>query len=133
MSQENVEIVRRFLRLAPENPDAAWDIFDSDVEWEIGDLGLPDFPRSSRGPDGVREFFRRWVGAFGNCGFEVEEVIDGGDAVLVHIHQWGSGKGSGATVEGRFWEVWMIRDGKAVRVVHHSEKADALEAAGLSE
>jgi SnoaL-like domain len=73
MSQENVEIVRRFMRLAPGNPDAVWDIFDGDVEWEIGDLAIPDFPNTSHGPDGVREFFRRWVGAFDDWGYEVED------------------------------------------------------------
>jgi hypothetical protein len=43
----------------------------------------------------------------------------------------GRGKGSGAPVEARFWQVWIMRDGKAVRVTHHIEKADALEAAAL--
>ena len=36
MSQENVEIVRRFLEGAQETPDAVWDIFDEEVEWDTG-------------------------------------------------------------------------------------------------
>jgi hypothetical protein len=46
MSQENVEIVRRFVDQAREGPGAVWDIFDEDVEWELdpGRLALPDVP-----------------------------------------------------------------------------------------
>jgi ketosteroid isomerase-like protein len=133
MSEDNVRSVRHFLDRAREDPDV-WDIFDQDVLWEVGGLAIPDAPATSRGPDGVRKFFRRWVGTFEGWAYEVEEVIDAGDAaVAVHIHQWGRGKGSGAPVDLRFWEVWIMRDGKAVRVTHRLEKADALEAAGLSE
>ena len=70
-------------------------------------MGIPGFPDNFHGPDGVRDFFRRWVGT--HWGFEVEDLIDRGETVLVRIHQWGSGKGSGAAVEGRFWEVWVVR------------------------
>ena len=131
MSQENVRVVRSFLDRAREDP-TAWDIFDEDVVWEVGALAIPDVPATSRGPDGVREFFRHWVGAFEDWAYEVEEVIDARDAVAVHLHQWGRGKGSGATVDLHFWEVWIVRDGRAVRVTHWVDKADALEAAGLS-
>jgi len=131
MSQENVQVVRSFLDHAREDP-AAWDIFDEDVVWEVGGLAIPDVPATSRGADGVREFFRRWVGAFEDWAYEVEEVIDARDAVAVHLHQWGRGKGSGATVDLHFWEVWIVRDGRVVRVTHWVDKADAFEAAGLS-
>ncbi|MDP9189901.1 MAG: nuclear transport factor 2 family protein [Actinomycetota bacterium] len=131
MSQQNVEIVRGFIDQAQEAPDAVWNIFDDDVEWEIGALSIPDLPQTSYGPDGVREFFRHWVSAFEDWGYEVEELIDARDAVAVHFHQWGRGKGSGAAVDQRFWQVWIMRDGKAVRVTHHLDKAAALRAAGL--
>jgi ketosteroid isomerase-like protein len=129
MPPANVDIVRRFLDQAPENPDAVWDIFDADVEWETGALLIPDLPDTLHGPDGVRDFFRRWVGAFENWGYEVEEFVEAGDSVAVHIHQWGRGKGSGALVDQRFWQVWTMRDGNAVRVRHELERARALEAA----
>jgi ketosteroid isomerase-like protein len=135
MSEENVQIVRRFIDQARQTPEAVWDIFDEDVEWELdpGALALPDFPPVSRGPDEIREFFRRLVGAFEDWGYELEELVEGEDSVVAHIHHWGRGKGSGASVEARFWQVWIMRGGKAVRVTHHIERADALEAAGLRE
>lgn len=132
MSDQNVKIVQRFIDQARETPDAVWDIFDEDVEWELGDLSIPDFPPTSHGPDGVREFFRRWVSTFEDWGYEIEELVDTGDAVAVRVHQWGRGKGSGAAVDQRFWQVWIMRDGKAVRVTHQIEKADALAAARLN-
>jgi ketosteroid isomerase-like protein len=130
MSQESLELVRRMLDEARRNPEAMFDMFADDVEWDTGDLRLPG-PTTHHGPDGVREFFRDWVGAFEEWGYEAEEIIDGGDSIVVHIHQWGRGKGSGATVENRFWQVWTVRDGKVIRATHHFEKAHALEAAGL--
>jgi ketosteroid isomerase-like protein len=134
-SDENVEIVRRFVDLARDDPDAVWDIFDEDVEWELDPaaLALPDFPPASHGPDGIRDFFRRLVGAFEEWDYEAEEWIEAPDAVAVRIHHWGRGKGSGAPVEARFWQVWILREGKAVRVTHHIHKTEALKAAGLRE
>ena len=135
MSQENVELVRHFYDQARETPDAVWDIFDEEVWWELDPaaLALPDFPPVSRGPGGVRQFFDRLVSAFEDWDYEVEERIEGDDSVVLRVHQWGRGKGSHAPVEARFWQVWIMRGGKAVRVTHHIAKADVLEAAGLSE
>ena len=50
-------MVRRFLERAQEAPDAVWDIFDNEVDWEVGMLSIPDFSGSFQGPNGVREFF----------------------------------------------------------------------------
>ncbi len=134
MSKENVEIVRRFLERAQEEPDAVWDIFEDRAEWEVPDaVTAPDLAGVSRGPDGVRRWFSRWVGAFEDWNYEVEEMLSGENTVAAHIHQWGRGKTSGVPVDQRFWQVWTLRDGKAVRVTHCLDRIEALEAAGLSE
>ena len=131
MSQENVEIVRRFLDRAHADPDRVWGIFDDSVVWEIGPLRIPDLPPTSHGPEEVREFFRRWAGSFEDWDFEAEAPVPvGRNGVLVRIQQWGRGKGSGARVEVRFWQAWEMRDGKAIRVTHYYEKADALDDIG---
>ncbi|MGI9020792.1 MAG: nuclear transport factor 2 family protein [Solirubrobacterales bacterium] len=134
MSRENVDTVMLYLNQAATDPDAVWGIFADDVEWDLTGLpSAPDFPRLSRGPDAVREFFRRWAGAFDDWSYEVEELMDGRDAVAVLIHQWGRGKGSGLEVDARFWQIWTMRDGKAIRVTHSQDRAIALEATGLRE
>lgn len=132
MSEENVEIIRRMLSEVQERPEAMYELLDEDVQWETADLG-PLLPASGRGPDTVRAFFRTWIGAFKDWGFEAEELIDSGDSVVVHVHQWGRGKSSGVEVDNRFWQVWTMRDGKVVRATNHTEKTDALQAAGLPE
>ena len=40
---------------------------------------------------------------------------------------------SGAEVEGRHFEVYTLRDGKVLRVDEYTDRAEALEAAGLRE
>jgi ketosteroid isomerase-like protein len=129
MPGRNAEIVTWFMDVSRHDPDAGRTVFHEDVEWEITALAIPGFPDSFHGLDGVQEFFRRWVGSFDNWDYEVEEVIEAGDSVILHVHQWGTGRGSGAPVDGRFWEVWIMRDGRAARVLHRLEKEDALEAA----
>jgi ketosteroid isomerase-like protein len=64
-----------------------------------------------------------------------EEFIDAGDdQVLVFAREGGRGKGSGAEVETHpTAHLYRIRAGKAVRMQSYWERADALEAVGLSD
>jgi ketosteroid isomerase-like protein len=133
MSRENVEIIQRMLGEAQHDPAALYGMVDDEAHWEVGALNVPDAPPRYHGPAGVREFFRRWVGAFDEWGYEVREVIDAGDSVVVHIHQWGRGKGSGVAVDQEFWQTWTLRDAKVIRGTNHHAKAEALEAVGFSE
>ena len=132
MSQENVEIVRRMYEEAKTRPEALYEFLDDGIEWETSGLNLPGTPQG-RGRETVRSFFRSWTGAFKEWDYEVGELTDAGDEVIVRIHQRGRGKASGVAVENQFWQVWTLRDGKGIRATHHFKKADALEAAGLRE
>jgi ketosteroid isomerase-like protein len=124
-------MIERMLEQAQRNPAALYDLLDDHVRWEVAALDVPDAGPIYHGPEGVRDFFRRWIGAFDEWGYEVAETIDAADSVVVHIRQWGRGKGSGVAVEQRFWQVWTIRDGKVIRGTLHTDKAEALDAAGL--
>ncbi len=132
MSQKNVEIVARMYAEARTRPEALFEFLDDDIEWETTALDMAGTAQG-RGPDTVRSFFRSWVGAFEEWDYVAENLIDAGDSVVARIHQWGRGKASGVTVENRFWQVWTIRGGKAIRATHHTDRDKALEAAGLSE
>jgi ketosteroid isomerase-like protein len=134
MSQDNVEMVRRIFDQAPSDPEVLFASLDQEVLWDAETIDFPDAGTSSwRGPEGVREFFRRWVGPFDEWGVEVVEAIDVGDSVVARVHQWGRGKGSGATVEDSHWQVWTVRDGKVVRVTIRADREAAIEATGLRE
>jgi hypothetical protein len=77
MSQQNIELIRRIFDQAPHDPDVLFESLDDEVQWEAAAIDIPDAGASCwRGPAGVREFFRRWVGPFdesvevatGRCG-----------------------------------------------------------------
>jgi ketosteroid isomerase-like protein len=53
--------------------------------------------------------------------------------VLVLSRQTATGKQSGVPIEHEFGDVFTLRDGKVVRFESYWNRADALEAAGLSE
>ena len=56
-----------------------------------------------------------------------------GDKVFLWVRFSGHGKGSGAPVEMELAHVITMRDRKAARTVEYFDRAEALEAAGLSE
>ena len=117
---------------ARDEPEAVWGIFHEDVVWDMtGIPAAPDAPLKSHGPDAVRDFFRRWAGAFADWDYTVEEVKSGPGTVIVQIHQRGRGKGSGAPVDARFWQIWVMQRGKAIRVTHQAEEDEALKDGGL--
>jgi hypothetical protein len=52
--------------------------------------------------------------------------------VVVRVKQGGRGRASTVGVEmPAYWQVYRLRDGRAVRVEIYREEADALKAAGL--
>jgi ketosteroid isomerase-like protein len=117
--------------LASSNPEALLAVLDENVEWDY----VGAFPEAVtyRGPEEVGEFLHGWAGGFDDFGYEADETIDAGDCVVVGLHQWGRGKETGARVESRTWQVFSFRDGKVTRCRGYATKAEALEAAGLSE
>jgi ketosteroid isomerase-like protein len=64
-----------------------------------------------------------------------ERFIDAGDdRVLVFSREGGRGKGSGAQVQTHLTaHLWTLKNGRAVRMQSYWERADALEAVGLTE
>jgi ketosteroid isomerase-like protein len=141
MSQENVEIVRRgyaaFARYLEDPSEVPPDVFaflDAEIEWR-GPREFPDLAEPRVGHDGVRSYFETLFEAIEDYRMEPEEFIDaGGDRVLVFSREGGRGRESGAEVVTHpTAHLWTIRDGKAIRMESYWERADALEAAGLSE
>src|SRR5436309_11737014 len=97
MSQQNVEIVRQAHdAFARRDNQAAMAFYDPQVEI-FGEMD----GRIYRGLDGVREYFRDWLGVWDEFGSEVEEWIDTGEHVIAVVHAWGRGKQSRAAVERR--------------------------------
>jgi ketosteroid isomerase-like protein len=131
MGAGNVDIVRRgFAALNSGDVDAVIAQMDPSVVW----FPTPDFLDVGpfRGHDGVRDLINLIVGAFDEYVLEPEELIDGGDTVVVPVHQTGRGKGSGLAVDARYILVFTMRDGRTTRVDSYYDRGEALAAAGLA-
>jgi ketosteroid isomerase-like protein len=141
MSEENVELVRRLLDMfAKRDHEAVFEFYDPDIEWDAR-RALGGGPFASglagvyHGHEGVRTYWRRWLEAWEDLQFEVQDVLDGGDEVVALIRkqrQWGRHSGI-ATEMPPYGLVFTVRDGKVVRWRSYPDQQSALEAAGLSE
>ena len=138
MSQGNVEVVRRAIGgITLEGADAdarasAVERLAPDVEFEED----PRFPeaRIYRGRTELLRYFTEFMGEFDHYVFTFEELVDAGeDDVLACLHIHGRGKGSNAEFDVRPGWVFTVRHGDVVRIRAYYERAEALEAVGLSE
>lgn len=86
-----------------------------------------------RGPEGYRRFIGWLVDEFDDARVELAEAIDAGDQLVVRVTNRGRGKLSGADTSWEIWQVWTVRDGRAVRGQGFTSREQALEAAGLEE
>jgi ketosteroid isomerase-like protein len=133
MSSENVEIVRRAMEAWDHRDmDAVFALYDPAIVWDNSSLPAPN-AGTYHGHDGVRQFFREWLDAFETQRIHLETFIDAGDRVVVGHRIGGRGKASGAEVEMPRWNVHTVRNGLVTRIDVFETKAQALEAAGLSE
>jgi ketosteroid isomerase-like protein len=131
MSEENVELARQAEEaLLRRDRDAWFAIHDEDFEI----VPIRDWPEGGvRGREAGWDFQMRILDSFEWVPVEVERVDAGADKVLVHLRYDARGAGSGAEVELDQWYVATVRDGKFFRLQWFTDRAEALEAAGLSE
>ena len=130
MSRENVEIVRRvFTAFSGGDATAMLQDLDPDVVLHVEQAGQGVY----RGHEGAIKSFVDWTEDFDDFRVVAEEFLDKGDYAVVRTRQTGSGKSSGAPMEGVFWFVCQMREGKVVRLHVLTTEQAALEAVGLSE
>jgi uncharacterized protein len=131
MSQENVELVRRgHEAFRDSGEEAIFEYLHADIDMTPVDELLD--AETFHGHDGVRRFFQLMREAFGDFGWEPQAFLNQGDHVIVATRFFAEGRGSGAPVEAMIYNVWTVRQGKAVRVRGFLSRSDAIEAAGLS-
>jgi ketosteroid isomerase-like protein len=124
MSQENVEIVLRFLSV---DVDTAMPYADPGIVWNP----VEELP--TQGHEAVRASLAHWKAEWDDYKVMPEEFVDMGDSVVVTVRLHGRGRGSGVEIDARFYDVYTLRDGKIVRMDQFTERAEALEAVGLAE
>ena len=132
MSQENVEIVRECYERFAATGEVVADRATDDFVWDMSNFhGWPE-QQVYEGVEGTGAFLRAWMEAWEDWELEVEALHDSGDKVVAIVHQHGRSKAAGMPVEMYFAQVWTLRDGKQSRMDMYSDRAEALEAAGLS-
>ena len=132
MSQENVENVRRGID--------AWNRGDLD-QWLAGFGPEAELHTTGRFPDqavyrgraGLERYWAEIHEAAEEMSLSISELRPIGDKVFQAVTASGRGKRSKVPVEQPIWLVTTVRDGLAVRVETYVDRAEALEAAGLSE
>ena len=143
MSQQNIELVRASLEAyrQPEmmallaNGELDMSAIDPQVEWDASRLTemIPDLAEVYRGHEGVRNYWQGWFEAWSNIEFEIEDIRDTGDEVVVLIRnqrQWGRHTRI-CTELPPYAQVFTIRDGVLVRWRTFPDQESALHAVGL--
>jgi ketosteroid isomerase-like protein len=131
MSRENVELAHRAVdAFNRRDLDAFLALLDPDAEFTPYVVAMEG---SYQGHDGIRRWWRELFDVFPDWRVEAD-VRDLGDVTLATLRVRGHGGESGTPVTQTIWQMaeWGL-DGKIVRVSHHANEADALEAVGLRE
>ena len=131
MSQQNVDAIRRvYERWSEGDLKSAIEVFDPLVLFVMP----PDFPDTGTylGVERIAEYTRGFLEPWTRITLEADEIADAGDHVVASVCQRGVGGVSGAATEFRYTQVWSFRGGRVIRLENFRERADALEAAGLS-
>ncbi len=145
MSQENVEVARRFFEaLSRRDYEAATPCLHPDAEWR-NTSSLPG-PQSLAGQEAIFEFCETLLESFapdwaapiddsesGSGVTHIEELRASGACVVAVLHSRGRGKTSGVPVESRYAATALLRGGRIERIEISGDPAKALRAAGLEE
>jgi ketosteroid isomerase-like protein len=132
MSRDDVEQLQRSLAAYNRGDwDAAVEWMDPEVVWHPP-RDLPD-SETYRGREGVKGFWRMLREVFGEFRLDPEEIIDAGDKLMCRVDVRGTGKASGVETQIVLYQVVTIRDGRAAKIEHFLERAEAAEAAGLAD
>ena len=135
MSQENVEVVRAIYGSWSEGDfRASVDLLDPHVVLVLGPEFGPDSPDvgTYSGIEAVAAYTRGLLEAWTDFTMEAEEIVGAGDSVLAGARQRGVGSSSGVPTVLHYFTLWTFRGRWVIRLESFRERAEALEAVGLS-
>jgi uncharacterized protein len=133
MSEENVEIVRRFLDAYPRGDvEELLSYIDPEAELHSAIVGGAE-GNVYRGHEGFRKWYADSSESFEELRGEWSEFRDLGDRVLALGAVKARGRESGVELDSPMGWVITVRRGKAVKAEGFLSRAEALEAAGLRE
>jgi ketosteroid isomerase-like protein len=134
MSQENVKIVREaFESFLGGDREKTAQLVDPEVEFH-GTVGGLQEGQVAHGQSEIDQTFESEdLEAWEERRLEAEQFIDAGDNVVVLLHEYRRGKGSGVELETETAVVVSVGKGRVVRIQGYMDREAALEAVGLSE
>ena len=134
MSQENVEIVDRFLRRwAQQDTNAALEDIDPEAVLDWSNSDAPD-SGIYNGHAAWRAFFQRRDEVFGDRRVDSAEVIPAApDTVVLCARVREQARASALDVEAGAAAVLMLHEGKIVSLKIYQTRHEALQAVGLEE
>jgi hypothetical protein len=129
MSQENVEIVRRWLWAFENSDDLFRELTHPEIEW----APFEENHTVSHGLAGAVRIRDGWLDPWAEHHIGIEELIDAGQDVVAVPHLIARGASSGAEVDVHLYGHFKVRDAKIIYLYEHEDRTQALEAAGLAE
>jgi ketosteroid isomerase-like protein len=146
VSREDVELVRRvyevdgpfWLPLSADEEDALLDrLFGGDFYAEQFEVLMPpDYPEGAQvyvGRRGMARLIAMLRDSWTAWRFEPERFIDAGEHVVVLIRVVAEGEHSGLAAVQETAHVWTARGGRLTSIQIYRDRAQALEATGLSD
>ena len=135
MSEENVEAIRwLYEQFAQGDFWAAREVLDPAIEWEWS-ASMMEVVGGRRttytGLDGVESALRDWLQAWDWFWVEADEIFPAGDKVVASIRRHGCPKGSRTELVTTGFDVWTLKDGKAIYYRAYDDRQEALAAGRL--
>jgi ketosteroid isomerase-like protein len=131
VSQENVEIVQRYLDHWNETGEPLWAEIAPEAVFVIDPGSF--VAGTYRGHEGIRDLLRLTTEVFDQFRYEVDDLVDAGDSVLVLSRIRARGVQSGATGAQHGAVLFHLRDGLIVAYRSYMDRKEALAAVGLGE
>ena|SRR5215207_392611 len=136
MSQENVEVARRYLERTEEWGGEVIEALVNDFWEPDGDYypirGFPE-AKPCHGREEIVRFFTAFYPAWEDYRYVVKDATAiGDDRVLVYGAIRAEGRASGVALEGDTYHCFWVRHGRFIRAEDHLTAKGALHALGLS-
>jgi ketosteroid isomerase-like protein len=116
MSQENVELVRRYYEayvFAQDGFDRWMEYWSDEIDHRPATAGIDD-PGPIHGKNAMRQHIRDWIDTFDDFWFEAVELIDAGQDTVVAVERFGGrAKLSGVETDQTSGVVLTIREGRS--------------------
>jgi ketosteroid isomerase-like protein len=132
MSRENIETMRRALEAFNRHDVEVLTVLSS-PDVELVTLRAAMEGTSYRGPDAFPNAFRDFDESWEDLHYDLEEFREGSDSVLALGTLRGRGRGSGVQVEMSLAYLVHFEHGLIRSFRTYSDRAEALEAAGLED